>query len=101
MLTFAAIRTNMVLVWILFHVAMTFLMLAAAYINIGALAAVVGGKLLIAAGAFGFLASLGGLYILFHLLLAANDFPFNIPLGDLSGLLKKKTPTTNNANATQ
>lgn len=90
MLTFASLRTNLVLVWILFFVAMTFLLLSAGYFNLAEASTAVGGDLLIGAGAMGFSACMGGLYILFHLLLASTQFPFNVPLGDLSGFLQSK-----------
>ncbi|CAO1620597.1 unnamed protein product [Parajaminaea phylloscopi] len=90
MLTVASFRTNAVLVWILFFVALTFVLLSAAYFHLADASAAMGATLLKAAGAMGFAACMGGLYILFHLLLASTQFPFNLPLGDLSGFLRPK-----------
>ncbi|PWZ00236.1 hypothetical protein BCV70DRAFT_161161 [Testicularia cyperi] len=85
-LTIAALRTNVVLVWILLFVALAFSTLGAAYFNFGAEALTAGSRLVTAAGACGFTACCGGFYILLHLCLASTDFPFNIPLFDLSHL---------------
>lgn len=89
-LTTAAFRTNVVLVIILFCVAMTFLMLSAGYFYLAEQVMDKGGNLLISAGAFGFAACVAGLYLLFDLVLASTEFPFQLPLGDLSGFLKKR-----------
>lgn len=89
-LTFAALRTNVVLVWILLFVALTFTLLGAAYLQFGSGADASAANLVIGAGAMGFTACMGGFYILFHLCLASTDFPFNIPLFDLSHLFGKK-----------
>ncbi|SJX63556.1 related to ATO3-plasma membrane protein with possible role in export of ammonia [Sporisorium reilianum f. sp. reilianum] len=89
-LTFAAFRTNVVLVWILLFVALTFSTLGAAYLKFGEGAVATGGNLVVAAGACGFTACIGGFYILLHLCLAATDFPFNIPLFDLAHLWGNK-----------
>ncbi|CAO1612984.1 unnamed protein product [Sympodiomycopsis kandeliae] len=92
-LTVAAFRTNVVLVIILFCVAMTFLLLSAAYFYLAEQSMALGGNLLISGGAFGFTACMAGLYLLFDLILASTEFPFSLPLGDLSGFGKKKTTT--------
>ncbi|SPO26512.1 related to ATO3 - plasma membrane protein with possible role in export of ammonia [Ustilago trichophora] len=89
-LTFAAFRTNVVLVWILLFVALAFSTLGAAYLKFGEGAAATGANLVTAAGACGFTACMGGFYILLHLCLAATDFPFNIPLFDLAHLWGNK-----------
>lgn len=88
-LTVAAFRTNVVLVIILFCVAMTFELLGAAYLHLAQGGLVIGGQLLKGAGAFGFAACMAGYYLLFDLILASTQFPFALPLGDLSGFLKK------------
>lgn len=85
-LTFAAFRTNVVLVWILLFVALAFATLGAAYLSFGDGAMSTATRLVTAAGACGFTACMGGFYILLHLCLASTDFPFNIPLFDLSHL---------------
>ena len=89
-LTFAAFRTNVVLVWILLFVALTFSTLGSAYLKFGEGAVATGGNLVVAAGACGFTACIGGFYILLHLCLAATDFPFNVPLFDLAHLWGKQ-----------
>lgn len=89
-LTIAALRTNVVLVWILLFVALAFSTLGAAYLKFGQEAAAAGANLVVAAGALGFVACMGGFYILLHLCLAATDFPFNIPLFDLGHLWPNK-----------
>ncbi|SNX84916.1 related to ATO3 - plasma membrane protein with possible role in export of ammonia [Melanopsichium pennsylvanicum] len=89
-LTFAAFRTNVVLVWILLFVALAFSTLGAAYFSFGEGSLSTGANLVTAAGACGFTACMGGFYILLHLCLAATDFPFNIPLFDLAHLWGNK-----------
>lgn len=89
-LTFAAFRTNVVLVWILLFVALAFSTLGAAYLKFGEGANAMAGNLVTAARACGFTACMGGFYILLHLCLAATDFPFNIPLFDLAHLWGNK-----------
>lgn len=89
-LTFAAFRTNVVLVWILLFVALAFSTLGAAYLKFGEGSNAMAGNLVTAAGACGFTACMGGFYILLHLCLAATDFPFNIPLFDLAHLWGNK-----------
>ncbi|PWN46789.1 hypothetical protein IE53DRAFT_6411 [Violaceomyces palustris] len=89
-LTVAALRTNAVLVWILGFVALTFATLGAAYFKLASNDLSAASDLSTAAGALGFAACMGGFWILFHLCLAATDFPYNIPLFDLGFLWRKK-----------
>lgn len=89
-LTVASLRTNVILVAILFCVAMTFTVLSAAYFHLAEGGADTGSKLTIGSGAFGFAACIFGFYILFHLVLATTEFPVNVPLGDLSGFMRKR-----------
>lgn len=89
-LTVAAFRTNVVLVIILFCVAMTFTLLGAGYLRLADGSAEMASNLIISAGAFGFTACMAGYYILFDLIMASTQFPFALPLGDLSGFLKPK-----------
>lgn len=56
MLTIAGLRTNIVLTWILFFVAMTFTLLSAGYFRLAEAATASGTNLLIGAGAMGFAA---------------------------------------------
>ncbi len=46
---------------------------------------------MIAGGAFAFVASLGGWYLIVAILLAELDFPVPVPVGDLSWLIKGKS----------
>lgn len=85
-LTIASFRTNVILVWILLFVALTFVTLGAGYLKLAEGAASSASNLITAAGACGFVACMGGYWILLHLALAATDFPFNIPLFDLGHL---------------
>ena len=43
---------------------------------------------MIAGGAFGFVTSLAGWWIFFAIMLASLDFPFSLPVGDLSHIIK-------------
>jgi len=90
-----SLRTNIVFVVIFFTLVLAFSLLAAAYwynahaIGSGdASAAALAGRLQIAAGACTFVTSMAGWWIFFAIMLAALDFPFQIPVGDLSTLIK-------------
>ncbi|KAK3703632.1 hypothetical protein LTR37_014328 [Vermiconidia calcicola] len=76
----ASLRTN-ILVIMFFFVDMAFLMMTSAY-WIGS--AGVSGRLQTAAGAFIFIFCLFGWYLFLALILRALDFPWSLPLGDLS-----------------
>ncbi|KAN0061773.1 hypothetical protein ACQY0O_005766 [Thecaphora frezii] len=88
--TVAALRTNLTFVWIMFFVALTFIALSASYLSAAKGMAEAAANLQTAGGALGFTACMGGWWMLLHLALAAGDMPFNVPLGDLSGVWKKK-----------
>ena len=45
-------------------------------------------RLVIAGGAFGFVTSMSGWYIFFAIMLASLDFPFSVPVGDLSHIIR-------------
>ncbi len=90
-----SLRTNIVFVVIFFTLVLAFSLLAAAYwysaLAIGnkdAGKAAVAGRLQIAAGACTFVTSIAGWWIFFAIMLAALDFPFQIPVGDLSTMIK-------------
>lgn len=93
-----SLRTNVVFVVIFFTLVCAFCLLAGAYWQnanaIGgtgasaASAARLAGRLQIAAGAFTFVTSMAGWWIFFAIMLAALDFPFQIPVGDLSTAIK-------------
>ncbi|KAM5343101.1 hypothetical protein ACJ41O_014067 [Fusarium nematophilum] len=84
-------RTNLVFVTIFFSLMFCFILLTAAF---WALAADFAGnadlakKLTIAGGACGFVTCMAGWYILIAVLFAIVDFPIQIPVGDLSTVIK-------------
>ncbi|CAD6453192.1 126057ba-d989-45a1-beb3-9f1c505d3a35 [Sclerotinia trifoliorum] len=90
-----SLRTNVVFVIIFFTMVVAFGLLSATYLHTangignrdaGQLA--LAGRLQIAAGATLFVTALAGWWIFFAIMLAALDFPFQIPVGDLSTLIK-------------
>lgn len=96
-----SLRTNVAFVVIFFTLVLAFSLLAGAYWHnaqaIGMTAsdpkgaaskAALAGRLQIAAGACTFVTSMAGWWIFFAIMLAALDFPFQIPVGDLSTLIK-------------
>lgn len=86
-----ALRTNLVFVTIFFGLFMTFVILTGSYWEIALDHASAAGKLQIASGAFAFLACLAGWWIFFAQMLASVDFPFQIPVGDISHLIRSGT----------
>jgi uncharacterized protein len=86
-----SLRTNIVFVIIFFTLVMTFGFVTGAY---WALASDYAGnagfaaKLLVGAGACAFVTTACGWWIFFAILLAALDFPFALPVGDLSTVIK-------------
>ncbi|KAK8022229.1 hypothetical protein PG993_012996 [Apiospora rasikravindrae] len=83
----AALRTNMAFVGLFLWLMMTFVCLAGAFFQTYNGAAALAGRLQVAGGAFAFLACVVGWWILLSLLLAAVDFPFQLPLGDLTSIV--------------
>ncbi|KAI9662871.1 MAG: hypothetical protein M1821_007918 [Bathelium mastoideum] len=85
-----ALRTNAVFVLIFFTLVFAFGFLAGAYWQManGAPASGLPTKLIVAAGAFAFVTCLAGWWILMAIMLAALDFPFQLPVGDLSHIIK-------------
>jgi succinate-acetate transporter protein len=92
-----SLRTNIVFVVIFFTLVLAFGLLAGVYWeNAKALSSTppdastlaYAGRLQIAAGACVFVTSLAGWWLFFAIMLAALDFPFQIPVGDLSTLIK-------------
>lgn len=89
-----ALRTNIVFVLIFLTLVPAFGCLAGAYWHLAeaysgsTTSAAIATKLTVAGGAFCFLTCLCGWYIFFAIMLAALDFPFNIPVGDLSTVIK-------------
>lgn len=90
-----SLRTNIVFVVIFFTLVLAFGLLAGTYWqnangigNKDPAALALAGRLQIAAGACVFVTSMAGWWIFFAIMLAALDFPFQIPVGDLSTLIK-------------
>ncbi|KAI4194185.1 MAG: hypothetical protein LQ348_002694 [Seirophora lacunosa] len=70
---------------------MTFVILTGSYWEIAIGHTAIAARLQIASGAFAFLASLAGWWIFFAQMLASVDFPFQIPVGDISHLIRSGT----------
>lgn len=89
-----SLRTNVVFVVIFFTLVIAFGLLAGAYWQIAnglggdTSAIALAARLQKAAGAFTFLTCMAGWWIFFAIMLAALDFPFQIPVGDLSTAIK-------------
>nr|MDZ8058384.1 GPR1/FUN34/YaaH family transporter [Nostoc sp. EkiNYC01] len=84
--TIAAVRINLLFVLIFAACVGAFGCLAAVFFRIAEGADIHG--LQYTAGVLTFTASLLGWYLLFVQVMAAVDFPLNLPVGDLSGLVK-------------
>ncbi|KAL2048729.1 hypothetical protein ABVK25_010981 [Lepraria finkii] len=82
-----ALRTNLAFVAIFFGLLMTFAVLTASYWHLAARHLVMAQKLQVVAGAFGFMAVMAGWWIFFAQMLASVDFPYEIPVGDISHLI--------------
>lgn len=78
----------MVFFMIFFCLVFTFTLLAGCYFQLNNANVVLAGKLQEAAGAFAFVACLFGWWIFVAIMLASLDFPFSVPVGDLSNLMK-------------
>jgi len=90
-----SLRTNVVFVVIFFTLVPAFGLLAGAYwqnalaIGTGDLShAETAHRCQVAAGAFTFVTSMAGWWIFLAIMLAALDFPFQLPVGDLSTMIK-------------
>lgn len=83
-----ALRTNLVFVAIFFGLLMTFAVLTGSYWQFAQENYELAGKLQVASGAFGFMAVMAGWWIFFAQMLASVDFPFELPVGDISHLIK-------------
>jgi len=83
-----SIRTNVVFFLIFFTLVIAFGLLAGAYWQASNGNIALAGRLQVAAGAFAFVTSACGWWIFFAIMLAALDFPFQLPVGDLSSVVK-------------
>lgn len=82
-----ALRTNLVFVAIFLGLLLTFVVLTGAYWQLALGHVEMAQRLQVAAGAFGFMATLAGWWIFFAQMLASVDFPIQIPVGDISHLI--------------
>jgi len=94
-----SIRTNVVFMVIFLSLVCAFGCLAGAFFQLGnaygttdkaagAAHAAAAKRCVVAGGAFTFVTSAAGWWIFFAILLASVDFPFNLPVGDLSTMIK-------------
>lgn len=90
MFAICCLRTNICLAVVEWALTIVFSLLAATFWQTANGNAAVAGKCLIAAGAFGFVACAAGWWILFALTFASVDFPIQLPVGDLSHIIKGK-----------
>ena len=81
-------RTNLVFFLIFFTLIPAFGLLAGTFLNLAQVNAATASKCQEAAGAFAFVTCLLGWYIFFAIMLASVDFPFSLPIVDLSGIIK-------------
>lgn len=82
-----ALRTNLIFVAIFLGLLLVFVVLTASYWHLAAGHIVMAQKLQVAAGAFGFMAVMAGWWIFLAQMLASVDFPFQLPVGDISHLI--------------
>ncbi|KAK5129681.1 hypothetical protein LTR08_002973 [Meristemomyces frigidus] len=83
-----ALRTNVVFFLIFATLTPAFACLAGAYWHLALGNAGTASTLLVTAGALTFITDLCGWWIFFAIMLASLDFPFQIPVGDLSHIIK-------------
>lgn len=83
-----SIRTNLIFFLIFFTLVPAFGLLAGTFLQIANGQAALAAKLQEAAGAFTFITCILGWYIFFAIMLASVDFPLDLPLVDLSGMVK-------------
>jgi len=83
-----SIRTNVAFFIIFLTLVVAFGALTGAYWQTAAGNAVIAGKLLKVAGAFVFVTCLSGWWIFVAIMLASLDFPFALPVGDLSHIIR-------------
>jgi len=83
-----SLRTNVAFFAIFFTLVCAFSCLAGSYMHAAQGNTVAAGKLQVAGGAFTFVTCCCGWWIFFAIMLAALDFPFQLPVGDLSGIIR-------------
>lgn len=87
-----ALRTNIAFVIIFFALVFAFPILGAAFWQLANGSMALGMRLTVIGGGFAFVTCVAGWWIFAALLLAAVDFPVNLPVGDLSHIIKGKDP---------
>uniref|UniRef100_A0A2D3UVC2 Related to Y.lipolytica GPR1 protein and Fun34p n=1 Tax=Ramularia collo-cygni TaxID=112498 RepID=A0A2D3UVC2_9PEZI len=90
--TVCALRINVLFVAAFFLLSITFILISSSYwvvVQPGMQEA--GHKLMIAGGSFGFVVIPIGWYLLLALMLTTVDFPFDLPVGDLSSVVPSAT----------
>jgi succinate-acetate transporter protein len=85
-----ATRINAVYVVIFATLTLVFVFLSAAYWRLAVADALVGNRLIVAAGASLFVASMLGFYLLVAQLFDSVGFPLRLPVGDLSCLWDRR-----------
>jgi succinate-acetate transporter protein len=83
-----SLRTNIVFFIIFLSLVLAFSLLSGAFWHNAKGNVALAGKLQIGGGACTFVTSMAGWYIFFVILLASVDFPLQLPLGDLSTMIK-------------
>ncbi|KAI4163356.1 MAG: hypothetical protein LQ342_003091 [Letrouitia transgressa] len=84
-----ALRTNIMFVTIFFGLFFTFALLTGSYWHLAQdTPAPTALNLQIASGAFALLASLAGWWVFLAQMLASVDFPYQMPVGDISHLIR-------------
>jgi succinate-acetate transporter protein len=83
-----SVRTNIVFMGIFLGLVIDFSLLAGTYWQVGNGNAALAGRLQIAAGAVLLGVAMLGWYIFMAVMLVAVDFPFDLPVGDLSAVIK-------------
>lgn len=83
-----ALRTNVVFLVIFLFLVPAFCCLAGAFWHLAQGNTAMATTLTVAAGALTFIVDLAGWWIFFAIMLASLDFPFQLPVGDLSHLIK-------------
>lgn len=83
-----SLRTNIAFVIIFLTLVIAFGLLVGTYFNLSLGKVDVASRCLVGAGATFFVTCCAGWWIFFAIMLAALDFPFQIPVGDLSTAIK-------------
>ncbi|KAK7204326.1 GPR1/FUN34/yaaH family-domain-containing protein [Myxozyma melibiosi] len=82
-----SLRTNFCFFFLFFTLEFCFICLTVGYFRLSEASAVSGSKLVQAGGGFALACGLTGFYIFLSLMLVAVDFPYLLPVGDISHLM--------------